>query len=401
MAWSVIRIHSFVSLGAGSALVLALGACATQDQPAEPLRPGDPLPGLTADELARFEYGKAQFSRIFTVEEGLGPVFNENTCNACHSHPDVGGGGEERDVHAVRETPEGECDLLGPEGGGNVRRQSTHLLRALGTDFETIPEEATSVGYFRPPELYGMGLLEAIPGETLESMADPNDEDGDGISGRVGRYPDGTIARFRRKADVASLDEVAEAALRVELGLSTTLNPREEPISGNPVPEGADPVPDPEVGDDVIRGITDFMRFLAPLPPQLPEDPDEMAEIRRGMEAFTEVGCASCHVPALVTGPSDVEALDRKIVHLYSDLLLHDMGPELADVCGLDASASEFRTEPLMGLWVQPNFMHDGRSWTLEDAIARHGGESAASREAFNGLNARDQMAVLRFMRSL
>ena len=123
--------------------------------------------------------------------------------------------------------------------------------------------------------------------------------------------------------------------------------------------------------------------------------------VKRGEELFQQLNCAACHVPQLTTGPSSIEALDRKPLALYSDLLLHDMGPELADICLGDALPSEFRTELLMGLRLRERFLHDGTAKTVQEAIQRHGGEARSSRDKFNALPAADKQALLKFLNTL
>ena len=125
------------------------------------------------------------------------------------------------------------------------------------------------------------------------------------------------------------------------------------------------------------------------------------AHARKGRRVFERIGCATCHVPSLVTGDHEVRVLSRREVAAYTDLLLHDMGPELADICMVDASASEFRTEPLMGLRHMTRFLHDGRATTVTDAILAHGGEGSRSREAFAGLGEGELEALLAFLGTL
>jgi CxxC motif-containing protein (DUF1111 family) len=120
-----------------------------------------------------------------------------------------------------------------------------------------------------------------------------------------------------------------------------------------------------------------------------------------GLRLFTRVGCTGCHTPSLRTGPSDVAALSNKTVALYSDLLLHDMGPQLANACGYDASPRELRTTALMGLQHRIFFLHDGRAMDLRDAILEHGGEAQAARDAFARLPWMQQEYIVLFLRSL
>ena len=192
------RIHTIL-LAAG----VASSACSVEvDVRSDP---GEPLPGLTMEQLERFYAGKAAFERIYHPEEGLGPLHTENSCNACHHEPETGGGGGEPDIHASRFFEPDSCDTM-RLAGGFVWKQVTPLAAAIGVEPPPRrPPEEPGYAYslFYPPQLYGDGLIEAIPEETIVAMADPDDADRDGISGRVSRLADGRLGRFRRKADRA------------------------------------------------------------------------------------------------------------------------------------------------------------------------------------------------------
>lgn len=382
-------------------LGLALAACAPSlpEEVAAPV--GDPLPGLTAAELQRFRAGEAAFNRVFSPADGLGPLFNENQCSACHTSPATGGTGEQLVTRATRFTPEGACDPMAAQGGENVRTQATPLLRAHGVERQAFPVEATHRGNFTVPFLFGLGLVELVPEEEILRRADPDDADGDGISGRPGRDGAGRLGRFGRKADHATLESFTHGALFLEMGLTTSRHPDEGDMGGIPFPEGVDPAPDPEASDELVALLLDFMRFLAP-PERSTPPPDDARAVARGEEVFRGTGCAGCHVPALAAGPSPVAALDRKEVRLYSDLLLHDMGAEMAGVCTPAASPQEYRTAPLMGLRHRTlSLLHDGRAHSIEEAIELHGGEAAAARERYQALPELDRHALLAFLRTL
>jgi CxxC motif-containing protein (DUF1111 family) len=157
-----------------------------------------------------------------------------------------------------------------------------------------------------------------------------------------------------------------------------------------------DPVPEPEIDQQAIDVTDAFVRFLAaPAPLKLDR------EGKRGRELFSRIGCADCHVRTLKTGDNPVKALRRKEIAAFTDLLLHDMGAELADICLGLATPSEFRTEPLMGSHLQSRFLHDGRAKTVEEAIQLHGGEAARSRERFRGLSDSERGALLKYLDSL
>lgn len=381
-------------------LVPLIGACEPAPLPVSG-EPGTPLPGLSEEELGHFYAGRAIFNRIFTPEEGLGPAFNENQCSACHTVPAVGGTtGFERIVKATRHGGPGVCDLLTHEGGENIRSRMTPLLAGHRGAPESIPSSATEVARFLPPFLFGLGLVEAIPEETILALADPDDRDGNGVSGRAARGPDGRLTRFGRKADVVGLEEFTRSALLFEMGLTTRPDEHDR-VGGGPAPSGTDPAPEPEINEQVVDLLTAFTRFLAPPAPAPPVSGAHADTLAAGARLFERVGCAECHTPTLRTGPSEIAALSGKTVQLYSDLLLHDMGPDLSNVCAYDAGPAELRTALLTGLAHRQFFMHDGRAQDLRDAILMHGGEAQAARDGFARLPGLHQEYLLMFLRSL
>jgi CxxC motif-containing protein (DUF1111 family) len=360
---------------------------------------GSALPELGPDERAQFARGQALFRRIFTPEEGLGPLFNENSCNACHTDPADGGTGDQFLVRATALLPDGSCDTLDGEGQ-NIRQQATPLLRAHGILAEEIPDRATAVDRINVPFLFGLGLVEAIPDETILSRVGEPGPHGE-LSGRAGRDTEGRLARFGRKADVAAIFDFVEEAARLEMGLTNPLHPEERGPNRRPLPPGTDPAPNPEMDLESLAHLTDFVRYLAPMARRLPGDPDAFELVDRGAELFRQIGCAGCHVPFMETGPHEVAALSEKRVYLYSDLLLHDMGPELAGVCTPAAGPSEWRTEMLMGLSERQVYLHDSRAGTLWEAIGYHGGEAAGTRARFQRLGRIEQEALIRYLGTL
>ncbi|MBM4372798.1 MAG: hypothetical protein FJ098_14185, partial [Deltaproteobacteria bacterium] len=319
---------------------------------------GEPLPGLTPEEAARFAAGQVHFARRFTPDEGLGPRFNEDACNACHTTPTDGGTGETDVTKATRMLPDGRCDLLVPLGGENVRIAATPALAAAGAGRVPVPEDATHTARFTIPFLFGLGIVDAVPLATLEALADPEDADGDGISGRVGRTANGEPARLGRKSDQASLADFVEGAFRLEMGLTTPLHPDERSAGAVPaVPPSSDPAAEPELSQEVLDAVTDFVRFLAPPAPAVPAE-ETRADVEAGRGLFESLGCPGCHVRTLQAGPSPVAAISGKAVAAYSDLLLHDMGPALEGTCAPGAATREYRTESLMGLRYRRAFLH-------------------------------------------
>ena len=382
-----------------SALFLSLSLCGCKTQK-EPML-GEPLAGLTREQRMEFREGKELFERVFKPRTGLGPLFNSTSCAECHEHPTTGGSGDEIEVHATRFTAPNSCDPLFDQGGPVIQQDATPLLRAMGILKEEVPRSATGQGRRSTPPLFGFGLVDAIPEASILAHEDPSDANHDGISGRANRAIDGRLGRFGRKAAVATLFDFNAGAFPQEQGVTTPLSPVEETINGTPIPAGTDPAPDPEVSVEDINKVTRFTRFLAPPPRQAFTNVHDQYLAKRGEELFHRLQCAVCHVPAMKTGPNEVRALDRKTVRLYSDLLLHKMGPELADICLGQAHPSEFRTEMLMGLRFREHFLHDGSAKTVQEAIERHGGEAQCSRERFKALNDGHKKALLKFLESI
>ncbi len=300
------------------------------------------------------------------------------------------------EVHATALLPDGFCDPLAAQGGFVFQQEVTPALKnALGIDKEPIPPKATQARR-TTPDLLGFGLLDAVPDAVILAYADPDDRDHDGISGRPNRFFDGRLGRFGRKALVPTLAEFNEGAFSAEQGITTPAVTDEGTVGGLPIPPGVDPAPDPELDAQSVALANAFVRFLAPAAP-----PKLKGEVKRGRGLFSKIGCAACHRPRLPTGPSDAEALAYREVEAYTDLLLHDIGPELADICLGLARPSEFRTEPLMGLRFSETFLHDGRATSIEEAIRLHGGEAAAARDRFAALPGEDRAALLAFLTAL
>ena len=384
----------------------ACGSASDRPTTMPPAAPGEPLPELAPGERGRFFVGRALFERLATADEGLGPLYNAKRCSDCHDQPVVGGGGTRFPVLKATRFADGRCDLLEAHGGDNIQRRATELARAHGIAPEDVPEDATATSSVVAPPLLGLGLLEAVPDSVLDGWADPDDADADGISGRAPRTPPGPDggrpARFGRKGDAATIKGFVDAALRFELGFTTPDHPAEEPRNGIPVPPEADPVPDPEIDQATLDLLSDYVRLLAPPAPEVASTPQLADTLAQGAALFRQIGCASCHRPEVRTGPTaPYAALANRTVRPYSDLLLHDMGPSLADVCGRSATPQELRTAPLWGLRHRTRLLHDGRAQDAAQALAAHGGEATSAREAFAALSPEARSALLRFLGSL
>ena len=364
------------------------------------------LPGLTADERAAFVRGDVEFARRFAPATGLGPIFNNASCASCHS-----GDGRGRLSNSLQRIGSSADDMLRAVGGPQIQDKAIP-----GAEAERLPA-GVSMSLRLPPPVFGVGLIDAISEATILANADPDDRDGDGISGRPNWVTPADytpiaptnaagqrIGRFGRKAQTATLLEQTVEAYHQDMGITSDFRPRENhnPLSSVPV-DAADHVVDPEISPATVLAVVHYLRTLAP--PYAGDDTDQR---RAGRALFTSVGCTSCHVSTLMTGPSSIAALANKPVDLYSDLLLHDMGDALADNRpDGGANGREWRTTPLWGLRLMRQFldgqaflMHDGRARTVEDAILLHGGEGKRARDAFAALTPAQRRALVDFVES-
>ena len=380
-------------------VIVLMSACARASGDGTERIPGAPLADLTEAEIAAFTAGRALFEREFTVEDGLGPSFNDRRCSSCHDLPAIGGFGADVVPKATRYV-DGRCDLLRAAGGDMLQQSVTDEAHARGLAPERIPARATAAVNMIAPSLLGSGLLEAIPEEEIRSNADPDDANGDGVSGRIGIDAQGRLGRFGHKANFSSIRAFIANALVAEMGLTSSAHPLEETIGGQPWPTGVDRTADPEIDDSSIELLTTFVTLLAAPSPDDGATKAARDSIRRGERHFERAGCAQCHTPSFRTR-SDTRALNVREVRAYTDLLLHDMGAERATVCSANASPSEWRTPALAGLRYRNKLLHDGSAQNLHAAIEAHGGEGARSRAAFRRLSPDEQALLLRFLRSL
>jgi CxxC motif-containing protein (DUF1111 family) len=358
---------------------------------------GGPLPGLTPDELARFQAGAALFSKVHGPEDGLGPTFNATACAECHSLPAPGGADKTRSHRITRigRDAGGTYDDMIDLGGPVLSQQSVAgLLPGCGVSGEKKPKSATAVSERQPPSLFGLGLVAAIPDDTLVALAAAQQAGGE-VAGRVNRS-NGAVGRFGDKAQFPTLEAFVADALRNELGITNPRLPDEKP-SGQAAGPACDVRSDPEDNGAELATLVDFVSMAAP-PSRGPVGPAE----RRGEAIFNEVGCASCHTPSLRTGPSPIAALADQDVPLYSDLLVHDLGEYLADgIRQGEAGSSEWRTAPLWGIGRRLWFLHDGRATDLRTAVELHNGEAKDARDRLFKRKRDDLQDVLTFLRSL
>jgi CxxC motif-containing protein (DUF1111 family) len=363
---------------------------------------GTPLAGITAVEFEQFRLGLDDFLEVEASEEGLGPAFNGTSCAVCHNIPTIGGAGTMAELRAGRRNANGEFETLDASGDTLF-----HMFSVPGHGCQPVLPDDTNVFARRVPiPLFGAGLVEAIADDTLRSLEDPNDRNGDGVSGRAAMIIDvetgeRRVGRFGWKAQHATLMSFGADAYRNEMGITNDLFPRESAfgITADRY-RVCDPFPDPEDIRDPLTGrrgidnFASFMRFLAPA-----GRGDVNDEVRAGEKVFAAIGCTACHVPTLETGRSSNPLFDRKPVALFSDLLLHDIGTGDGIKQGA-AEPNEIRTPALWGLRLRRPLLHDG-SATLEDAIGRHAREAELARRGFERLSDVDRAALLTFLKSL
>lgn len=386
-----------------------------------------------------------QFFRLIWVPapsrpeaDGLGPIFNAVSCVACHEangrgqHPLTNAAspsvllrlgsadgapdplyGDQLQTAAIPGVSREAQVIFGVESApwisasGHVFSRSALVVSPV---FGGAPlDGATRVSPRVTPHLVGQGLLEAIPLAALESVADENDTDGDGISGRLARLSDGRVGRFGWKASQAGLVDQVAAAFLGDVGITSPLHPTENCARSDQACLSAPTGGSPEINARRLAFVAEYLALLGVPARRAPRS----AEVLRGKQLFREVGCAACHTPSYETGT--VEAGDTAFVELerqriwpYTDLLLHDMGEELSD--GMpegDAEVREWRTPPLWGVGLlgvvhgEQRLLHDGRAANVTEAILWHGGEGGSARNTFAQLREVDRVALVAFVNSL
>ena len=384
------------------------------------------------------------FDKVEGIEEGLGPVFNGQSCRECHLNPVSGAGSQITELRAAysgqrrieqrrRHRRSGrrgqgfaiglgdeyaDPDILINYGRDTIFGRSLINDRAIcpGDDFlglsaqMTAPEDVTVRSNRISLSILGDGFIEAIPDEAIQSVALEQCARGDGICGQVNMVPIleapdpdlREIGRLGWKAQHASLLSFAADAYLNEMGITNRLL-RED------VTSVCDWVADPEDDDDDVAIFAEFMRATKAPPrrPELAQQPD----VRVGSEIFEQIGCASCHVTTFITAPAGSvihggmfevpEALGNKIIHPYSDFLLHDVGTGDGIIQGDPSTENKMRTPPLWGLHMRPRLMHDGDSATVTDAINRHGAEAKSVTRRFFDQSSEEREKVILFLKSL
>jgi CxxC motif-containing protein (DUF1111 family) len=385
----------FVALGIAN--LIALHTASAQ------LRPTAlPVAGLTREQQHAFEQGGIAFSKIYGVAEGLGPLFNDQSCMACHG---IMAGSSNRINTRFGRREDHLFDPLERLGGSLVQSRGIGTIPTADGNVhfsgEGVPDQANTVTVRRTPTLQGLGFVDAVPDATWLAIAEAQLVADPSTAGRVHRVFDtatGAVAvgKFGWKAQVATLRRFAGDALVNELGITNPEFPHEPCPQGDCAALAFNPAP--ALNDDgaAVTALTDFMTMLA-APPRgaIP------SQVAVGEAVFREIGCATCHLPVLETGPSAIAALDHAIFHPYSDFLLHDMGGLGDGIAQGDATGREMRTAPLWGLGTKTLFLHDGNAPRLSEAILRHDGQGRASRDRFAGLEPARLTTLLAFLKSL
>jgi CxxC motif-containing protein (DUF1111 family) len=409
---------------------------------------------ISLDNMLMFSTGNAFFNQQWaeapssnTSRDGLGPLFNARSCSTCHFKD--GRGRPPLDAEASftsmllrigtgelgasgNPTPDPVYgDQLQPNGAGDVPGEGTPRVTytpipgeyADGEAFElSAPAyaiEAPSHGPFDSnlkisprvaPAMIGMGLLEAIPESRLSELADPDDRDGDGISGRLNQVWDEAAqatrtGRFGWKAEQPSVRQQAAGAFIGDLGITSSVFPAQECSDAELECLNAVGGGDPEITDRLLDRVVRYSELLAV--PARQRFADE--NVLRGKTQFSELGCGGCHTPSHRTSDgAELEEVRDQLIFPYTDLLLHEMGDALSDERpSYAASGSEWRTPPLWGLGHyrtvngHDRLLHDGRARGVAEAILWHAGEAEAAKQRFSELPASSRLDLIAFVESL
>ncbi|HLI13259.1 MAG TPA: di-heme oxidoredictase family protein [Alphaproteobacteria bacterium] len=412
-----------------------------------------PLPKLSGALIERYRLGRQLFETDWAAApgphpglDGLGPLFDRLSCDGCHTRAgrgqppqrpefpmismvvrlsapgsDAHGGplphplyGEQLDRNAVAGVPiEGNARVSYTERPGRYGDGTPYSLREPHYRFESLAfgplGDNTLVSVRVAPALIGTGLLDAVPAQEIEAIAAEEKREGK-VAGRPNRVWNIAaqalrVGRFGWKAGQPHLRQQNAQAFNRDIGITNPLYPENDctPVEAA-CRAAAVAARHPKIGDDFLDAVTFYLAHLAPPAQRSPTDP----RIARGAALFTEAGCAACHRPSLETGDSEDTALAHKIIHPYTDLLLHDLGEGLADGRPeFAAGGRSWRTAPLWGLGLvevvngHTTLLHDGRARNAAEAILWHGGEGERAKEAFRNMDADDRAALLAFLYSL
>ena len=409
---------------------------------------------LNNHERRIFEVGDSFFTQNWVTapasteaRDGLGPTFNAQSCSSCHTLdgraqppannedpergllfrlsipgvdaatggplPDPVYGGQLQDRAILTVPPEGRFLVNYREMPGEYEDGTPYTLLQPEYSFADLAFGSTHpdllVSPRIAPSVFGGGLLEAIPDSEILALADPDDADGDGISGRANmvwsvRRGDTALGRFGWKANVPTLEQQIAGAFHGDIGITSPLFPTENCPAGQSDCRAALNGGNPELPQDRLDKITFYNQTLA-----VPAMRDvDYPQVRQGAGLFLKAGCAACHTPSHTTGQHPVPAVSGQVIFPYTDLLLHDMGAGLADGRpDFLADGREWRTPPLWGIGLIENvnnhtrLLHDGRARNIAEAILWHDGEGLAAREEFRKMSREEREALLRFLESL
>ena len=368
-----------------------------------------PLEGLAGTDLVSFNEGDVLFGVPLRDADGLGPVYTRNSCGGCHASGIRGPGSVQKMavVESDGVTPDPDQLSLLPYG------QTVRPLLTAGAITGVLPPDdpRVRVTVRVGPSILGRGYVEAVLDSEIERMAAEQGRRSDGIHGRVNHVTyasetsadarfhshvkgDRVIGRFGLKARIGFLDDFAADAFQSDMGITSPLRPTEP---ANPDGLTDDLKPGVDIGIDSIQKRAMYMRMTAiPLRKVTPQT-------KRGAELFALVNCSVCHATALATRTDyPVSLVAGTRADIYSDLLLHDMGPSLADgIVDGEAGSRDWRTAPLIGLRFMRSFLHDSRAANIHDAIELHAGEAEDSLRRYRALSADDRSLLETFVGGL
>lgn len=398
------------------------------------------IPNLDISQISGVSQGRELFIANWTpagegraLFDGVGPIFNAVSCTSCHSAI-----GRVAPYQADGTTTDGVLFRIGdrqgnvhPVWGGQLQNkvidnnigllaegfvkanaqtdnQGRHFWQFDFTAFDNNQSlQNYQVGARIAPHLLGMGLLDLVKDEDIKALADPNDSNNDGISGRVHLvYEDQQqrVGKFGWKAINASLRTQNATAMSEDMGLTTPVHLNSSCTPNQPLCHTLPLGGSPEISDSGLTAVVDFMTALS-VPSRRISD---QASFDKGADLFDKVGCSKCHNPMFTTGTSNkFSELSNQVIYPYTDLLLHDMGAGLDDgVKEINAESYEWRTPPLWGIGIvakDPNarFLHDGRAKTLEEAIGWHGGEAQSANDNFQKLSNSEKADFMNFLKGI
>lgn len=412
-----------------------------------------PASNITEEHATSFYSGNSFFNQSWVqapssteARDGLGPLFNARSCSACHFKDGRGSPPLEEDGEfvgillrlSVPGEEAGDAPVPDPDYGGQLQPFAINDVDPEGMPRVSYEErsgeyaDGEEYSLLEPrfeilepkygelaknlmvsprvaPAVFGLGLLAAIDEARLRELADPEDADGDGISGRINRVPDvetgeSSVGRFGWKAEQPSVRQQAAGAFLGDMGITTSLFPQQDCTAVESACEAAIVGGEPEISDELLDKVALYSSLLAV--PVRPEWDDPV--VLEGQRLFGALGCDGCHVPRHETGDHEFAELSGQVIYPYTDLLLHDMGDDLSDERpSFEAEGNEWRTPPLWGLGRVPEvnghdrFLHDGRARGVAEAVLWHGGEAEAAKDAFKELSRKERDALIRFVESL